>query len=94
MSAATGLEVFDRTLQATHVWLDEIMDELGPDRQHALHVLRAVLHALRDRLPAVIALVTPSTSTNCTPHNADTASRTRTGRPIDSPVMPPTLLRR
>lgn len=49
--SATGLEVFDRTLQATNIWLDEIMQELGPDRQHAYHTLRAVLHALRDRLP-------------------------------------------
>ena len=35
---------------------------------------------------AVIALVTPSTSTNCTPHNADTANQTRTGRRIDTSV--------
>lgn len=43
----TGLDVFDKTLQTTHVWLDEIMTELGPDRQVAY---RALLHALRDRL--------------------------------------------
>jgi uncharacterized protein (DUF2267 family) len=49
--SATGLEVFDKTLQITHTWLDEIMEKLGPDRQVAWHVLRAVLHALRDRLP-------------------------------------------
>jgi uncharacterized protein (DUF2267 family) len=49
--SATGLDVFDKTLQTTNIWLDEIMDELGPDRQHAYHVLRAVLDALRDRLP-------------------------------------------
>lgn len=49
--SATGLEVFDRTLQATHIWLGEIEDELGPDQQHAYHTLRAVLHALRDLLP-------------------------------------------
>lgn len=49
--SSTGLEVFDKTLQTTHIWLDEIMAEMGPDRQHAYHVLRAVLHALRDRLP-------------------------------------------
>jgi uncharacterized protein (DUF2267 family) len=54
--STTGLEVFDRTLQATHVWLDEVMDELGPDRQHAYHVLRAVLHTLRDRLPMPTAV--------------------------------------
>jgi uncharacterized protein (DUF2267 family) len=54
--STTGLEVFDRTLQATHIWLDEIMGEVGPDRQHAYHVLRAVLHALRDRLPTPTAV--------------------------------------
>lgn len=49
--SATGLEVFDKTLQTTNIWLDEIMDELGPDRQLAWHVLGAVLRSLRDRLP-------------------------------------------
>ena len=48
--AATGLEVFDKSLQATHIWLDEIMETIGPDRKVAYRVLRAVLHALRDRL--------------------------------------------
>ena len=48
--ATTGLDVFDKTLQTTHIWLDEIMEELGPDRQIAYRALRAVLHALRDRL--------------------------------------------
>lgn len=50
--AATGLEVFDRTIQTTHIWLDEIMRDHGDDRQIAWHILGAVLHALRDRLPA------------------------------------------
>jgi uncharacterized protein (DUF2267 family) len=50
--SATGLDVFDRTLQATNIWLDDIMQELGwSDRHRAYHALRAVLHALRDRLP-------------------------------------------
>ncbi|MGH7421913.1 MAG: DUF2267 domain-containing protein [Candidatus Rokuibacteriota bacterium] len=53
--SSTGLEVFDKTLQTTHIWLDEIMAELGPDRQRAYHALRAVLHALRDRLPLNLA---------------------------------------
>ena len=48
--SATGLEVFDQTLQNTNIWLKEIMDDLGPDRQRAYHALRAVLHTLRDRL--------------------------------------------
>ncbi len=49
--SATGLEVFDRTLHKTHTWLKEIMGELGTeDRHRAYMALRAVLHALRDRL--------------------------------------------
>lgn len=47
----TGLEVFDKTVQTTNIWLNEIEDEIGPDRQNALRALRAVLHPLRDRLP-------------------------------------------
>lgn len=49
--SATGLDVFDRTIQNTNIWLDEIMDRLGPDRQLAWKVLTTVLHQLRDRLP-------------------------------------------
>ncbi len=52
---ATGLDVFDRTLQITNTWLDELMKELGPDRQRAWHALGAVLHPLRDRLPIDLA---------------------------------------
>jgi uncharacterized protein (DUF2267 family) len=48
--SATGLEVFDQTLQNTNIWLKEIMEDLGPDRQRADHALRAVLHSVRDRL--------------------------------------------
>lgn len=33
--STTGLDVFDRTLQTTHIWLDQIMEELGPDRRVA-----------------------------------------------------------
>jgi uncharacterized protein (DUF2267 family) len=53
--SSTGLEVFDRTLQATHVWLDEIMARLGPDRQLAWKVLSVVLQKLRDRLQPGLA---------------------------------------
>lgn len=54
--AANGLEVFDKTLQTTHIWLDEIMAEIGPDRQVAWHALGAVLMTLRDRLPLELAV--------------------------------------
>jgi uncharacterized protein (DUF2267 family) len=49
--SATGLEVLDKSVQTTNIWLDEIMEGIGPDRRLAWHSLRAVLHALRDRLP-------------------------------------------
>ena len=49
--SVTGLEVLDKSVQTTNIWLDEIMEEIGPDRRVAWHSLRAVLHALRDRLP-------------------------------------------
>jgi len=53
--SATGLEVFDKTIQTTNIWLDEIIDRLGPDRQVAWKVLSTVLHKLRDRLPVDLA---------------------------------------
>jgi uncharacterized protein (DUF2267 family) len=49
--SATGLAVFDTTLQKTNGWLKELMDELGWDDRHKAYLaLRATLHALRDRL--------------------------------------------
>src|SRR5688500_8251034 len=51
----TGLNVFDKTLQTTNIWLNEIGEETGPDRQRAFHALRAVLHAVRDRLPVDVS---------------------------------------
>jgi uncharacterized protein (DUF2267 family) len=48
--ATTGLEVFDRTLHTTNLWLDEICAEIGPDKHLAWHVLGAVLRAIRDEL--------------------------------------------
>jgi uncharacterized protein (DUF2267 family) len=48
--ATTGLEVFDRTLHTTNVWLDEITAEIGPDRHLAWHVLGAVLRSIRDEI--------------------------------------------
>jgi uncharacterized protein (DUF2267 family) len=51
----TGLEVFDRTMHTTNVWLNEIAEDLGPDRNHAWHVLGGVLRCLRDQLPAELA---------------------------------------
>lgn len=53
--SAHGLEVFDRTLETTHIWLNEICSELGPDKHVAWKVLSVVLHKLRDRLPLPLA---------------------------------------
>jgi uncharacterized protein (DUF2267 family) len=48
---ATGLDVFDTTLQKSNSWLNELMDLMGwQDRQRAYHGMFATLHALRDRL--------------------------------------------
>ena len=53
--SANGLKAFDKTLHTTNVWLDQIMERLGPDRQLAWKVLSTVLHKLRDRLPVADA---------------------------------------
>jgi uncharacterized protein (DUF2267 family) len=53
----TGLDVFDTTLQETNHWLRIVMEELETDnRRLAFAVLRAVLHALRDRIGSVNAV--------------------------------------
>ncbi len=45
------LPAFQKTLQKTERWLDEIMELLDwSDRQQAYKALRVVLHTLRDRL--------------------------------------------
>lgn len=48
----TGLEVFDKTMHTANLWLKEINEEIGPDRQLAWRVLGVGLRALRDRVPA------------------------------------------
>ena len=48
--SATGLEVFDKTVHTTNLWLKEIGEDIGPDRRRSYDALRAVLFALRDRL--------------------------------------------
>lgn len=53
--SATGISAFDKTLHITNTWLGDIMAEHGPDRQLAWHMLSAVLHAVRDHLPADVS---------------------------------------
>jgi uncharacterized protein (DUF2267 family) len=48
----TGQIGFDRTLQETNAWLNDISEAMGdPRRTVAYHALRGTLFALRDRLP-------------------------------------------
>ncbi len=50
---STGLDTFDRTVQESNLWLKDLMERLDTsDRHHAYSTLRAVLHALRDRIGA------------------------------------------
>ena len=50
--SATGFEVFDKAVQKSNEWLNELQrhDGIGPDDQRAYHALKAVLWTLRDRL--------------------------------------------
>lgn len=52
----TGLEVWDKSVQTTNIWLDELIDLCDVDRRGAWHILAAVLRALRDRLPLEVAI--------------------------------------
>ena len=48
---STGLDIFDKTVQESNLWLKAVMDRLDTaDRRRAYTSLRAVLHALRDRI--------------------------------------------
>lgn len=52
--STTGLKEIDHT---TNIWLKDLMEELDwDDRHRAYKALRAVLHALRDRLPPQTAV--------------------------------------
>lgn len=50
--STTQLDILDRSIEKTNIWIKEIAAELdGDDRHEAYRVLRAFLHTLRDRLP-------------------------------------------
>ncbi len=54
---ATGLKAFDTTIEKANIWLKLIMEELNTDDRHRAYLaLSAVIHALRDRLPASEAI--------------------------------------
>ncbi len=47
----TGLDVFDSTVQQTNLWLKDLMARIPTsDRHYAYQLLRATLHAFRDRI--------------------------------------------
>ena len=49
---STGIDAFDSTIQITNNWLHDLKERLAwQDSQKTYHAMRAVLHALRDRLP-------------------------------------------
>jgi uncharacterized protein (DUF2267 family) len=53
----SGVAALDHTVQETNIWLKATAEQLHfDDRQHAYTALRAVLHALRDRLPPEVAV--------------------------------------
>ena len=55
--SATGVTTLDHTVQETIVWLKAVEEELQLDsRQQAYNAVRAVLHALRDRVPPEVAI--------------------------------------
>ena len=57
MSITTGVTALDHTVQETNIWLKAIDEQLAlENRHHAYNALRAVLHALRDRMPPEVAV--------------------------------------
>ena len=47
----TRVDVIDRSVEKTHIWINDLAEELGTEDNHeAYGVLRAFLHALRDHL--------------------------------------------
>ena len=53
----TAIAPIERTVHATNNWLEELKEELRlQDRQQAYHLLRVVLHTLRDRLTVAEAV--------------------------------------
>ena len=54
--STTGVASLDHTIQETNVWLNAVAEQLQLDRHDSYVALRAVLHALRDRLPPEVAV--------------------------------------
>ena len=46
----TRMEQFDRTVEKTNEWINELGAELGADKDTTYYLLRALLHSIRDML--------------------------------------------
>ncbi len=54
--SATEPTIIEHSVEKTHIWLNELSEELGvDDRHYAYRALRGVLHTLRDRLTVDVA---------------------------------------
>lgn len=50
--SANGLAVFDRTLEKTHQFINDVAEQLNLEDKHTVFIgIKAVLHSLRDRIP-------------------------------------------
>lgn len=50
--SANGLAVFDRTIEKTHQFINDVAQEIGIEDKHIVFIgIKAVLHGLRDRIP-------------------------------------------
>ena len=50
--SANGLAVFDRTLEKTHQFINDVAQEIALEDKHIVFTgINAVLHSLRDRIP-------------------------------------------
>ena len=50
--SANGLAVFDRTLEKTHQFINDVAREIALEDKHIVFTgINAVLHSLRDRIP-------------------------------------------
>lgn len=50
--SANGLAVFDRTLEKTHQFINDVAQEIAVEDKHIVFTgINAVLHSLRDRIP-------------------------------------------
>lgn len=50
--SANGLAVFDRTIEKTHQFINDVAEQINVKDKHTVFIgIKAVLHSLRDRIP-------------------------------------------